>query len=174
MAKLIYLADDEENIRVLMKAFLENKGYAVMVFPDGSSIRQAFERQIPDLIILDIMMPGEDGLSVCSYIRSRSNVPIIIVSAKDTPLDHVAGITMGSDDYISKPFLPLELAARVKALFRRSEMSSREDAEAFFCGNMILRPASRNVCIEREILNVTPTEDEFLFYLIKRAGMAVS
>ena len=111
-------------------------------------------------------MPGEDGLSVCSYIRSRSNVPIIIVSAKDTPLDHVAGITMGSDDYISKPFLPLELAARVKALFRRSEMSSREDAEASPSAEiLILRPASRNVCIGREILNVTPTEYEFLFIL---------
>ena len=174
MAKLIYLADDEENIRLLMKQFLENEGYEVRLFADGTSVWKAFEEKIPDLVILDIMMPGEDGLSVCSYIRQKSTVPIVIVSAKDTPLERAAGIMLGSDDYIAKPFLPLELMARVKALFRRADMGRQQEPEAYSCGNLTLRPGLREVRAGGEALAVTPTEYEFLLYLMKRSGLAVS
>ena len=174
MSKLIYFADDEENIRALVKTFLENEGYEVKLFKNGTSVREAFDRHVPDLIILDVMMPGEDGLSVCSYIRRKSRVPIIIVSAKDTPLDRVAGITLGSDDYISKPFLPLELIARVKALFRRSEMNTQPEPESLSCGNLTLRPDVHMAYVGGQILNVTPTEYEFLLYMIRRVGIAVS
>ena len=132
MAKLIYVADDEKNIRSLMKTFLESEGYEVEVFSDGYSVRKAAEQRMPDLIILDVMMPGEDGFNVCAGIRKNSSVPIIIVSAKDSPLDKVAGLTLGSDDYITKPFLPLELTARVKALFRRAELSSGDNRREWF------------------------------------------
>ena len=176
MSKLIYLADDEENIRTLMKSFLENDGYEVEIFPNGTAIRQAFERHIPDLIILDVMMPGCDGLSLCSEFRRKSRVPIIIVSAKDTPLDKVTGLTLGCDDYLAKPFLPLELTARVKALFRRAEMSgdSSDEEKNYACGNMRIEQGSRKIYIENTPFSVTPTEFEFLVYLISRAETAVA
>ena len=112
MAKSIYVADDELHIRNLIQTFLANEGYEVRTFADGDSLFQAFSERCPDLIILDIMMPGTDGLSLCARIRGESRVPIMIVSAKDSPLDRVTGITLGSDDYMVKPFLPLELVAR--------------------------------------------------------------
>ena len=119
MAKRIYVADDEKNICFLIQNFLEKEGFEVRCFEDGESILAACEEQMPDLCILDVMMPGMDGLTVCTRIRQKSHVPIIIVSAKDSPLDRITGITLGSDDYLVKPFLPLELVTRVKALFRR-------------------------------------------------------
>lgn len=178
MQKRIYIADDEQNIRQMMKTFLENEGYAVKTFSNGAEIRQAVEEEFPDMIILDVMMPGEDGLSLCTSFRKQSGVPIIIVSAKDSPLDRVTGITLGSDDYITKPFLPLELIARVKALFRRAELSETRNAETvserYECGNLELYQKERKVLVGKEEFPVTPTEFEFLLYLIEREGAAVS
>lgn len=180
MQKLIYIADDEQNIRMMMKTFLENEGYAVEVFGDGYSIRKAVHEKMPDMIILDVMMPGEDGLSLCISFRKESRVPIMIVSAKDSPMDRVTGITMGSDDYISKPFLPLELIARVKALFRRSELSGEQSGsdrpvqDEYECGNLRIYRKERKVYAGDEAFTVTPTEFEFLLYLIERKEAAVS
>lgn len=178
MPKLIYVADDEQNIRSLMKTFLENEGYEVETFSDGYSVKQAIDSRVPDMIILDIMMPGEDGLSICAGIRKSSGVPIIIVSAKDSPMDRVTGITLGSDDYITKPFLPLELTARVKALFRRVELSKSHDERPkevlYECGNLRLIVQERKVCICEEPCSVTPSEFDFLWYLLERKGTAVS
>lgn len=180
MQKLIYIADDETHIRMMMKAFLENEGYLVEAFENGYSIRQAVREKMPDMIILDIMMPGEDGLSLCTSFRKESGVPIMIVSAKDTPMDRVTGITLGSDDYITKPFLPLEFIARVKALFRRAEVSWAENGnealtqEEYICGDLRLEHKSRRVYAGDAEFVVTPTEFEFLYYLIKRKETAVS
>lgn len=177
MAELIYVADDEKHIRELMRTFLENEGYQVKTFSDGYSVSDAMGRQMPDLLILDIMMPGEDGLSLCASIRKKSSVPIIIVSAKDSPMDRVTGIMMGSDDYLTKPFLPLELTARVKALFRRARMAKGEtepEAEAYQCGNMILKPLERKVYVNGETFPITPTEYSFLKCLIQQKEAAVS
>lgn len=175
--KKIYLADDEKYIREIVTTFLENDGYEVRAFADGYSIRQAFDEQIPDMLILDIMMPGVDGLSLCSYFRKKSSVPIIIISAKDTPMDRVTGITLGSDDYLTKPFLPLELAVRVKALFRRMELLSdgkERKQQPISCGNLCVIPKNRRITIDGELFKTTPTEYEFLFYLIQRQQSAVS
>ena len=124
-------------------------------------------------------MPGIDGLSLCTYFRRQSHVPIIFVSAKDTPLDRVMGITLGSDDYITKPFLPLEFVARVKALFRRSDphfydTGMTDPVTRFVCGNLVLFPVSHRVTIQEHDLNVTPTEFDFLLYMIQRADNAIS
>lgn len=180
MEKVIYIADDEQNIRAMMKTFLGNEGYIVEAFGDGYSIRQAVEKRMPDMIILDVMMPGEDGLSLCASFRKKSGVPIIIVSAKDSPLDRVTGITLGSDDYITKPFLPLELIARVKSLFRRAEISALSNTEEhnqqelYECGNLLLYPKERKILINQEAISTTPTEFEFLLYLIRQKETAVS
>lgn len=173
MQKRIYLADDEENIRVIMKTFLENAGYAVECFEDGTALVRRFEKVPPDLVILDIMMPGEDGLSICSYLRKKSRVPIIIVSSRDTAFDKVIGITQGSDDYIAKPFLPLELVARVQAVLKRTEIFSHRETSSLFCGNMTIRPAIRKIFVNEETFPATPTEYVFLLYLMERLGHAV-
>lgn len=176
MQKLIYIADDEQNIRQMMKAFLESEGYAVEVFSNGAEIRRAVRQKTPDMIILDVMMPGEDGFSLCTSFRRESGIPIMIVSAKDSPLDRVTGITLGSDDYITKPFLPMELIARVKALFRRAELSAPQVKvfpERYECGNLELYQKERKVFVENEEFPVTPTEFEFLRYLIEREDAAV-
>ncbi len=178
MSKLIYVADDEKNIRSLIRTFLENEGYRVETFSDGYSVSQAVEEHMPDMLILDVMMPGEDGLNICARIRKTSSVPIIIVSAKDSPMDRVTGITLGSDDYLTKPFLPLELTTRVKALFRRAELSSgnqtAEKKVTYECGNLTLNVQERKLYIEGKHVSITPTEFDFLLYLMERDEAAVS
>ena len=180
MGKLIYVADDELNIRTMIKAFLENEGFEVEIFENGSEIRKAFARREPDMIILDVMMPGEDGYSLCSYFRKNSRVPILIVSAKGEPLDRVTGIMLGSDDYIVKPFLPLEFIARVKALFRRAELdlgaadAKGSEANIFTCGNLEIHKKERKVYVGSDPVPATPMEFDFLLCLIMKKEAAVS
>ncbi len=127
MNKKIYIADDEKNIRDLIATFLNKEGFEVSTFETGDKLLEKCNSSLPDLVILDIMMPGTDGLSICSTLRKESaNLPIIIVSAKDSPFDRVTGLTLGCDDYLIKPFLPLELVARVNALFRRTQLVIEE------------------------------------------------
>ena len=176
MSKKIYLADDEENIRALMTSFLKNAGYEVASFPDGDSLYEAYLENRPDLIILDVMMPGTDGLTLCSLLREKNpGLPIIIVSARDDPYDRVTGLSMGSDDYLIKPFLPLELVARVKALFRRSETeaASKPDETRSF-GALTINEKTRTAVLSGNVLTLTPTEFGFLSYLIREKDRAVS
>lgn len=114
MERLIYIAEDDMSIRELERAFLVKSGYRVEVFENGDSLYERFKKENADLIILDIMMPGTDGLTLCSRLREESSVPIIIVSAKGSDIERVTGITIGCDDYMAKPFSPIELVARVQ------------------------------------------------------------
>lgn len=126
MAYRIYIADDEKNIRELLKNFLESDGYEVNAFQTGDLLLSAFEAQPSDLVILDIMMSGRDGIECVKELRKFSSVPIILLTAKDGELDYVNGITLGGDDYLIKPFRPTMLLMRVKALLRRAEMNKNE------------------------------------------------
>lgn len=178
MERLIYIADDEFNIRELIRYYLQKEGYRTKTFADGISLLEAMEPDPPDLIVLDVMMPGIDGFEVCRRIRLVSNVPIIIVSAKDHPIDRVAGITLGCDDYMVKPFLPKELAARIEALFRRIDISTGvvgdPTVKGFRIGDLRLEPDSRIVEVNGELLTVTATEFDFLSYLIQTPGKTAS
>lgn len=175
MTKLIYVADDEPNIRSLIQSFLANEGYAVQTYGDGESLLDAFQRQPADLVILDIMMPGLDGLTICSQLRQRSIIPIIIVSARDSELDRITGITLGSDDYLTKPFSPIELVARVKAIFRRLEMDRRPaPASQLTAGNLRINTESRIITCCDQVLDVTPTEYALLNYLLANPERAIS
>lgn len=174
----IYLADDEKNIRDLMFAFLSEENFDVKTFSNGDDLMKACSEQMPDLVILDIMMPGTDGLSTCSKLRNQnSNLPIIIVSAKDSPYDRVTGLTLGSDDYLVKPFLPLELVARIRALLRRSRQTDIDEnstvSELIF-GPLTLYPERRFAELDAKPLALTPTEFDFLSYLVKHQDRAVS
>ena len=106
MGHSIYLADDEKSIRELLHSFLASDGYTVRSFENGDALLEAFRQEPAELVILDIMMPGTDGLTVCRELRSVSDIPIILLTAKDSELDYVMGISQGSDDYLTKPFRP--------------------------------------------------------------------
>ncbi len=181
MPKKIYIGDDEKNIRDLIKIFLEKEGFEVESFANGDDLMKACSVSMPDLVVLDIMMPGTDGLSVCSMLRqSNDDLLIIIVSAKDTPYDRVTGLTLGSDDYLIKPFLPLELVARVKALLRRSggesdgndERNSKSNDISF--ASLKIYPELRKVEIDGKELALTPTEFDFMKYMAEHQERAVS
>lgn len=177
MPQVIYVADDEKNIRQLIAAFLTQEGFQVQTFPTGDALLSACEERLPDLVVLDIMMPGTDGLSICSALRKASaQLPIIIVSAKDSPYDRVTGLTLGSDDYLIKPFLPLELVARVKALLRRAGGASQtaQPDQPLEYSPLVLSPELRTAALDGEPLTLTPTEFDFLAYLIQNRDRAVS
>ena len=130
MGHTIYLADDEKSIRELLHSFLASDGYTVRSFENGDALLEAFRQEPAELVILDIMMPGTDGLAVCRELRSVSDIPIILLTAKDSELDYVMGISQGSDDYLTKPFRPTILLMKVKALLRRVEMDRGKTAAA--------------------------------------------
>lgn len=173
--KRIYIADDEKNIRDLIQCFLENAGYEVEAFDNGDDLLKAFHKCAADMIILDIMMPGTDGLTVCREIRKIHNVPIIMVSARDSESDRITGITMGSDDYLSKPFSPMELVARVQAVFRRMALDrSEETVENLEFGDIVINTNSKEVKIKDQIVDLTPTEYALITYFISHKEKAIS
>lgn len=119
MSEIIYIADDETNIREAIKTFLDNEGYRVTAFENGDLLLNAFTEDPADLVILDVMMPGMSGFNVCRELRKISYVPIIMLTARDSDLDYMTGLDLGGDDYFTKPFSPMSLVMRVKAIFRR-------------------------------------------------------
>lgn len=127
MSELIYIIDDDKNIRDLIVKYVEKEGYNVKAFDNAEDVLENFNKDKPDMLILDIMMPGMDGYELCKEIRKISDVPIIIVSARDEDLDKILGLELGSDDYIAKPFSPRELIARMKSVFRRVKMPKRSN-----------------------------------------------
>lgn len=173
MKRLIYIADDEKNIRELIAAFLAQDGFEVRTFENGDALLKACTEKVPDLVVLDIMMPGTDGLAVCSALRSSNpSLAIIIVSAKDSPYDRVTGLTLGSDDYLVKPFLPLELVARVRSLLRRSTANEKEGVLVY--GPLRLSTERRSAELDGKALLLTPAEFDFLSYLVRNKDRAVS
>lgn len=173
--KLIYIADDERNIRELIKTFLEKEGYEVRAFADGLALLKAFEEQPADLLILDVMMPGMDGYTLCSTLRAKNRTPIVIVSAKDGETDRIAGLMLGSDDYIVKPFSPVELVLRVKAIFRRTEQDAGRQAPGTLeFGDIMMQPESKKAECRGADLSLTVMETDFLAYMVKNSDRAVS
>lgn len=170
--KSIYIADDEENIRVLIKSFLE-KDYNIKTFCNGEDLYNDFLKKESDLVILDIMMAQTDGLTVCKNIRKKSNVPIIIVSAKDKEIDVVDGITIGADDYLVKPFSPLELVARIKSIFRRLDITPKING-TLNIEDLNLNTETRICTYKEDVINLTTLEFNFLCYLVQKQEAAVS
>lgn len=175
MKKTIYLADDEQNIRDLIALFLTNEGYEVTSFSNGDDLLAAFKQKSSDMVILDVMMPGTDGFTLCTQIRAQSSALIIIVSARDEEIDRITGITLGSDDYLVKPFSPMELVARVKALFRRLELDTGSGFSGVLsAGNLSLNTATREASVAGSPLDLAPTELALMAYLLQNKTRAVS
>jgi two-component system OmpR family response regulator len=122
--KSILFVEDDRDIRTLLADFLAREGFAVEVAEDGAAVDRVLARMRPDLVILDIMLPGEDGLSICRRLRARGAVPIIMLTAKNDDVDRIVGLELGADDYLGKPFNPRELLARIRAILRRSERTA--------------------------------------------------
>ena len=176
--KLIYVADDDDNIRQIVKTFLSSDGYEVEDFPTGDLLLARFAQRPCDLAILDVMMPGSDGFQICTALRERSTVPIIMLTARDSDNDYAMGLGLGSDDYITKPFSAMSLMLRVRALFRRVEFESRkytpEETQGTKVGNLTLDEDRRHILMNGQPLALTPTEYEVLKYLMAHADQAVS
>ncbi|GAE87139.1 response regulator transcription factor [Acetivibrio straminisolvens] len=174
--KLIYIADDEINICNIIKSFLVKEGYDVETFNDGRSILEAFNKKPADLLVIDIMMPEIDGFSLCSTIRRQSTVPIIIVSAKDTEPDKIAGLTLGSDDYLTKPFSPMELIARIKSIFRRIELdkTKNDTVQEIRIGDIVINTDKKQAEFNGKNIGLTGMEFNLLYYLAQNKNKAVS
>lgn len=176
MGHLIYIADDEPNILELLKAFLESDGYEVSVFQTGEDLINTFKQKNSDLVILDIMMPGKDGLTCCQELRKITNVPIIILTARDSELDYVHGITLGSDDYLTKPFRPTILLMRVKALLRRMDMNS-PDSEInrnLIFGDISFNSEENIIYCRKSELHLTNLEKKVLTYMMLKPEKSYS
>lgn len=177
--KRIYIADDDQNIREAIKAFLENDGYLVHDFEEGNLLLDYFQKEPADLLILDVMMPGLSGFEICKKIRETSTVPIIMLSALDTDLDYVKGISLGSDDYFTKPFSLMALVMRVKAIFRRIEYEKQQidgtaDKQTIRSGNIEIDKAARKVMAGTREISLTPNEYDLLVFLMERKEQAIS
>lgn len=172
MPKKILLVDDEPEILEICRDYLNASGYDVVTAKDGAQGLSAARREKPDLIVLDLMMPEMDGLDVCRAIRRESNVPIIMLTARVEETDKLIGLELGADDYLTKPFSPRELVARVKVVLRRA--SGDSTAEVIRVGNVSLDRTQYEVQIGKRVITLTPTEFEIMATLMSQPSRIFS
>ena len=176
MDKWIYCVEDESNIRELLVYTLEATGFKAKGFADGKGLRAALKEQIPDMILLELMLPGEDGYSILEKLKKDENtrdIPIIMVTAKDAEYDKVKGLEAGADDYITKPFGMMEFVARIKAVLRRTNRNSNTDKE-LKCGDLRILVGRHEVFWKDEKIELTRKEFELLVYLVENRGLVMS
>ncbi|WP_027725783.1 response regulator YycF [Tuberibacillus calidus] len=176
MDKKILVVDDEQPIADILEFNLKKEGYDVIVAYDGVEALRKVEEEQPDLILLDVMLPQKDGMEVCREIRKKYNMPIIMLTAKDSEIDKVLGLEMGADDYVTKPFSNRELIARVKANLRRhqQESSKDEDKNEITVGSLTIHPEAYLVTKRGETIELTHREFELLHYLAKHLGQVMT
>lgn len=172
MATKILIADDEKRIRKLLRDFLIKEKYEVIEANDGEEALDLFVQRKPDLVILDVMMPKYSGIEVCKEIRRNSNVPIIILTAKDSENDELEGFYSGADEYISKPFSPKILVARVNALLRRSNVTKGN--EVVLAGTIAIDLNAHIVKVDNREISLSVKEFELLYYFMTNQGSALS
>lgn len=171
-SKHIFIVDDEKNIRDLIEKYLLNEGYKTTSFSDGSTVVEEIFTKSPDLIVLDINMPGENGLDICKEIRKKSDIPIIFVSARDEEFDRVIGLELGGDDYLSKPFSPRELVARIKNIFRRLDKKTVEVQDSCISiRDLILNTSTRTITSDEEEIKLTTKEYELMEFLMVNSNI---
>jgi len=165
--KNILIVEDEPSIAEVVSLYLKRAGYHVQIASDGRQAMNILERQMPDFVILDLMLPQVDGLSLTRWLRERSNVPIIILTARREEIDRIAGLEMGADDYVVKPFSPQELVSRVRAVFRRlgQEQVEAESERSLAFDGLTINPRSRVVTVLDSTIELTVKEFDMLYLL---------
>ncbi len=177
MSEKILIVDDEREIADLVELYLVNEGFQVWKCYSGQEALQITERERPDLAILDVMLPGMSGMEICRRIREKYTYPVIMLTAKGEETDKITGLTLGADDYMTKPFLPLELVARVKAQLRRyKRYNTSEEWEkgVMEVGGLTLNEKTHQCTLNDRPLNLTPTEFSILRILCARKNQVVS
>ncbi|MGE7905164.1 response regulator transcription factor [Peribacillus sp. NPDC094092] len=182
MSKKILVVDDEQSIVTLLQYNLEQAGYSVITALDGEQGLEAAVDIRPDLVVLDLMLPKMDGLEVCKQLRQQKiNIPILMLTAKDDEFDKVLGLELGADDYLTKPFSPREVVARIKAILRRSQLqangseSSQDQEDGLLkLGELKVFPERYEAFFDEQQLELTPKEFELLLYLAKNKGRVLT
>jgi DNA-binding response OmpR family regulator len=170
--KKILVADDEPTLVATLKFNLERESYSVVTAADGEAALEVARETTPDLVVLDLMMPGLNGLEVCRILRKEMHIPILILTARGDETDKVAGLELGADDYVTKPFSMRELTARVRALLRRSELAPPPEQDVISMGNLTIDLPKRAVTKDGRNLPLKPKEFELLSFLAKNPGRA--
>ncbi len=162
----IALVEDEPSIREVVSLYLKRAGYSVTAYPDGAAALDGFERQIPDLVVLDVMLPEIDGFTLLRRLRDRSDVPIILLTSRREESDRIAGLELGADDYVVKPFSPQELVSRIRAVLRRARQSPEAaDAITLIFGDLSINPQMRLIIHAGQEILLTPKEFDMLYFL---------
>ena len=178
MGTSILIVDDDREIVELLELYLKNEGYMIYKGYDGEEALKILDQRTIDLLILDVMMPKLDGLEVCKQVRIHNNIPILMLSAKVEDMDKIIGLMTGADDYMGKPFNPLELVARVKALLRRSKMqnnySNKLPDDELLIHSLVINKNNHTVKVEDEYLRLTKIEFKILYLLAISPGRVYS
>lgn len=179
MGNRILIVDDDQKLQRLLKEYLENNGFRVLSLMDGSQVLKTIRTTPPDLIILDIMLPGKDGLEILKEIRREYLVPVILLTAKGEDTDRIVGLELGGDDYLPKPFNPRELLARMKAILRRAVPGEKEDSlrkESLFikAGGLTLNRARQTITMDDNELELSSAEYRILEVLMKHPNIVLS
>ena len=171
--KRILVVDDEKQIVDIVRAYLSREGYQIMTAYDGPSALEMARREQPDLVVLDLMLPGLSGWDVCRKLREDSAVPIIMLTAREEIADRIVGLELGADDYVSKPFDPRELVARVRAVLRRGEPPD-DPTEVINHGDLRIEVGTRQVSVAGRGVELTPTEFDLLSVMARHPGRVFS
>src|SRR5712691_5255600 len=169
MMRTVLVVDDEPIVRDIVVRYLEQEGYRTLQAGDGETARGVLERETPSLVVLDLMLPGTDGLSLCRWIRERSDLPVIMVTALGEEADRLAGLELGADDYLTKPFSPRELVARVKSVLRRVDAAGA-GGDVLRRGDLVIDFARMQVSRNGAAIDLTPTEFQLFAALARQPG----
>jgi two-component system, OmpR family, alkaline phosphatase synthesis response regulator PhoP len=173
-ARRILVVDDEARLVDVLRAYLERDGYRVVAAYDGKQALFLARREKPDLILLDLMLPEVDGMEVCRTLRKESDVPIIMLTARSEETDKLIGLEIGADDYVTKPFSPREVVARVRTVLRRAHPLSQPGEESITISDLVIDQARHEVRRGEEIISITPTEFDLLWALAQSRGRVLS
>jgi DNA-binding response OmpR family regulator len=170
----ILLVEDEPSISEIVELYLKRAGFQVYALKDGHSAMQSLEHELPDLLVLDLMLPGIDGLSITRWLRDRSEVPIIMLTARREESDRIAGLELGADDYVVKPFSPQELVSRVRAVLRRTRAPGNETDTAVHYPGLDINPVTRQVQAQGVEVTLTAKEFDMLWLLVQHPRQVFS